>query len=58
MPKQINTTKTFEDVLVAIRNKGMKVTAPKVGDVYELAGQNGPFWLQAEKNTRISTTHP
>jgi len=25
MPKQINTTKTFEDVLVAIRNKGMKV---------------------------------
>ncbi|WP_136479167.1 ComEC/Rec2 family competence protein [Acetivibrio thermocellus] len=36
MPKQINTTKTFEDVLVAIRNKGMKVTAPKVGDVYEL----------------------
>ncbi|HHV30292.1 MAG TPA: MBL fold metallo-hydrolase [Clostridium sp.] len=36
MPKQISTTKTFEDVLVAIKNKGMKVTTPKVGDVYEL----------------------
>ena len=36
MPKQLSTTKTFEDVLVAIQNKNMKVTTPKVGDVYNL----------------------
>jgi competence protein ComEC len=36
MPKQANTTKTFEDVLVAIKNKDMKVTTPKVGDTYDL----------------------
>jgi len=58
MPKQINTTKTFEDVLVAIRNKGMKVTAPKVGDVYELGRAKWTVLAPAEKNTRISTTHP
>lgn len=36
MPKQNSTTKTFEDVLTAIRNKGLKVTTPKVGDTYNL----------------------
>lgn len=36
MPKQPSTTKTFEDVLIAIKNKGLKVTSPKVGDIYDL----------------------
>lgn len=36
MPKQKSTTKTFEDVLVAIKDKGLKVTTPKVGDTYNL----------------------
>jgi beta-lactamase superfamily II metal-dependent hydrolase len=36
MPKQPSTTKTFEDVLIAIKNKGLKVTSPKVGDTYDL----------------------
>lgn len=36
MPKQLSTTKTFEDVLIAIKNKGLKVTSPKVGDTYGL----------------------
>lgn len=36
MPKQMSTTKTFEDVLVVIKNKGLKVTSPKVGDTYDL----------------------
>jgi len=36
MPKQLSTTKTFEDVLIAIKNKRLKVTSPKVGDTYDL----------------------
>lgn len=36
MPKQKSTTKTFEDVLTSIQNKGLKVTTPKVGDTYNL----------------------
>ncbi len=36
MPKKQNNTKTFEDVLTAISRKGLKVTAPKVGDTISL----------------------
>lgn len=36
MPKVQNNTKTFEDVLDAISNNGLKVTAPNVGDTYNL----------------------
>ena len=36
MPKIQNNTKTFEDVLDAISAKNLKITAPKVGDTYEL----------------------
>ncbi|MGD9678308.1 MAG: ComEC/Rec2 family competence protein [Vulcanibacillus sp.] len=36
MPKQISTTKTFEDVLTSIQNKGLKITTPKVGATYNL----------------------
>lgn len=36
MPKVSHTTKTFENLLVAIDNKGMKITAPNPGDEYEL----------------------
>lgn len=36
MPKQISTTKTFEDVLTSIQNKELKVTSPKVGATYNL----------------------
>lgn len=32
MPKKQHTTKTFEDVLLAVKEKGLKITAPKVGD--------------------------
>lgn len=31
MPKVQNNTKTFEDVLDAIRNKGLKITSPEAG---------------------------
>lgn len=36
MPKMQTNTKTFEDVLDAIQNKGLKITAPKKGDTYNL----------------------
>ncbi|WP_058486773.1 ComEC/Rec2 family competence protein [Defluviitalea phaphyphila] len=36
MPKVTNTTKTFEDVINAIKDKGLKITTPKVGDKYTL----------------------
>lgn len=36
MPKVTHTTKTFEDVIMAIKNKEMKITTPIVGDVYKL----------------------
>jgi len=36
MPKIETTTKTFEDVLDAISNKGLKVTAPKKGDTFKI----------------------
>lgn len=36
MPKQLATTRTFEDVLTSIQKKNLKVTTPKVGDTYDL----------------------
>lgn len=36
MPKVSHNTKTFEDVLVAIEKKGLKITSPVVGDSYDL----------------------
>lgn len=37
MPKVTHTTQTFQDVIMAVKNKGLKITTPKVGDVYPLA---------------------
>lgn len=36
LPKISHNTKTYEDVLTAIADKGLKVTAPKVGDSFLL----------------------
>ncbi len=36
LPEVTHTTKTYEDVLKAIANQGLKVTVPKVGDTYQL----------------------
>lgn len=36
MPKVTATTKTFEDVVNAIKNKGLKVTAPTPGESFKL----------------------
>jgi len=36
MPKVTNTTKTFQDVITAIKNKGMQITTPVVKDSFKL----------------------
>ena len=36
MPKVKTNTKTFEDVLDAISNKGLKVKTPKIGDTFDV----------------------
>ncbi len=38
LPKKQNNTKTFEDVLIAINNKGLKISAPKPGTKITLGG--------------------
>ena len=43
MPKIETTTKTFEDVLEAIENKNLTVTAPNKGDKIELGQAVGEF---------------
>jgi competence protein ComEC len=38
MPRVSNNTKTFEDVLTAIKNKGLTVTTPVPGAIFTLGG--------------------
>lgn len=40
MPKAQANTKTFEDVLTAISNKGMRITTPVQGDSFKLGDAN------------------
>lgn len=52
MPKVSSSTKTFEDVLLAIKNKNLKITNPKVGDIYEL--NDSKFTIMAPNKTDYS----
>lgn len=36
MPEVVATTKTFEDVITAINNKGMSISKPNVGETFKL----------------------
>ncbi len=49
MPGIIHTTKTFEDVIVAIKNKGLKITTPNAGDTYTLG--NAKFTIVAPNSS-------
>ena len=40
MPKIQTNTKTFEDVLDAVKNKNLKITAPNVGDTFNVGNIN------------------
>jgi competence protein ComEC len=35
-PKQTSTTKTFEDFVIAVKNKGLKLTVPTVGSTFKV----------------------
>lgn len=40
MPKVTTTTKTFEDIITAMKNKNLKATAPNPGDTFKLGEAN------------------
>lgn len=58
MPKIETTTKTFEDVLDAIENKNLTVTAPNKGDKIEIGQAEGEFMTNSivdEDNLNVSS---
>lgn len=58
MPKIQTNTKTFEDVLDAVSNKGLKVTAPKKGDTFKIGDANCEVMTDSildEKNLNLSS---
>ena len=58
MPKIETTTKTFEDVLDAIENKNLTVTAPNKGDKIKIGQAEGEFMTEPildEDNLNISS---
>ena len=50
MPKVAHNSKTFEDVLLAIKEKGLKVNAPKIAEAYELGDAR---WTILAPNSEI-----
>lgn len=56
MPKVQTNTKTFEDVLDAISNKGLTVTAPKVGDKFQVGNANCEVMHAGEDSSNLNST--
>ena len=58
MPKIQANTKTFEDVLDAVSEKGLKITEPKVGDTFKVGDVNCEIMLcdakLAEDNNNLN----
>lgn len=52
MPQVTHTTKTFEDVIMSIKNKGLKITTPVVREKYKLGG--GEFTILAPNTNNYS----
>lgn len=58
MPKIQTNTKTFEDVLDAVQNKGLKITAPKKGDTFKIGDSNCEIMTDSildENNLNLSS---
>lgn len=58
MPKIQTNTKTFEDVLDAISNKGLMIIAPKKGDAFKIGEANCEVMTDSiinEKNLNLSS---
>ncbi len=52
MPKAEHTSKTFENMLITIKKKGMKITSPKPGDKYQLG--DAEFVILAPNSSNYS----
>jgi len=48
-PKQISTTNTFENFVMSVTNKGMKLYSPKVGEIFKLG--EATFEIMAPNST-------
>ena len=52
-PKVTSTTKTFENFVTAVKNKGKKLTTPVVGEKYELG--KATFEIIAPNSEKYTT---
>jgi|LSQX01.1.fsa_nt_gb beta-lactamase superfamily II metal-dependent hydrolase len=53
IPKVTHTSKTYEDVLLAVKNKNLKITVPNVGDAYGLG--DSYFTIVAPNSDKYSS---
>ncbi|MBO5004642.1 MAG: MBL fold metallo-hydrolase [Clostridia bacterium] len=56
MPKVQTNTKTFEDVLDSISNKNLTVTAPKIGDKFQVGNANCEVMSVGEDSSNLNST--
>ncbi len=56
MPKVQTSTKTFEDVLDSISNKNLTVTAPKIGDKFQVGNANCEVMSVGEDSSNLNST--
>ena len=54
-PKQTSTTNTFEDFVMSVTNKGMKLYSPNVGEVFKLG--EATFEIMAPNSTSYEDTN-
>lgn len=55
MPKVQTSTKTFEDVLDSISNKNLTVTAPKIGDKFQVGNANCEVMSVGEDSSNLNS---
>lgn len=56
MPKVQTNTKTFEEVIDAISEKGLKVTTPKIGDKFTVGNANCEVMSIGDDKSNLNTT--
>lgn len=56
MPKVQANTKTFEDVLDSISNKGLTITAPQIGDKFQVGNANCEVMSTGEDSSNFNST--
>lgn len=56
MPKVQTNTKTFEDVLDSVSNKGLTITAPKIGDKFEVGNANCEVMSIGDDSSNLNST--